>query len=109
MASSALLLIDCQDDFLARAGLVPDRATLTARAAHVLTRWRALGLPVVHVHTVTEAAGDDRMPHWRREGLRACVAGSAGAAPPAGLAPATGELVVEKQFYSGFADPALDA
>ncbi len=109
MASSALLLIDCQDDFLARSGLVPDRVTLTERAAHVLARWRALGLPVAHVHTVTEADGDDRMPHWQRAGLRACVAGSAGAAPPPALAPRAGELVARKRFYSGFADPALDA
>lgn len=109
MASSALLLIDCQDDFLARPGLVPDRVSLTERAAHVLARWRALGLPVAHVHTVTEVDGDDRMPHWRQAGLRLCVAGSAGAAPPPALAPLAGELVARKRFYSGFADPALDA
>jgi nicotinamidase-related amidase len=109
MASSALLLIDCQDDFLARPGLVPDRVTLTDRAAHLLARWRALGLPVAHVHTVTEVDGDDRMPHWRQAGLRVCVAGSAGAAPPPALVPLAGELVARKRFYNGFADPALDA
>lgn len=109
MPSSALLLIDCQDDFLARPGLVPDRVTLTERAAHVLARWRALGLPVAHVHTVTEAEGDDRMPHWRQAGLRVCVAGTAGVASPPSLAPVVGELVARKRFYSGFADPALEA
>jgi len=109
MPSSALLLIDCQEDFLARSGLVPDRITLTDRAARVLERWRALGLPVAHVHTVTEADGDDRMPHWRRAGLRACVAGSTGAVPPPALGPLAGELVARKRFYSGFADPALEA
>lgn len=108
MATSALLLIDCQADFLARPGLVPDRATLTDRAAHVLERWRALGLPVAHVHTVTEVDGDDRMPHWRRGELHACIDGSAGAAPPPALLPRAGELVARKRFYSGFADPALD-
>ncbi|MEO6026823.1 MAG: aldehyde dehydrogenase family protein [Candidatus Binatia bacterium] len=107
MTTTALLLVDLQNDFLERRDLTPDAPTLVDRAADVLRRWRALGWPVAHVHTWTAEHGDDRMPHWKRDGTRRCVAGTIGAAPPDALAPTDGELVVRKQFYSPFADGRL--
>lgn len=106
--ATALLLVDLQRDFLGRPGLVPDAGSLCRRAATLLDACRALGRPIAHVHTLTRPDGADRMPHWTAAGLTACVAGTVGATTPDELAPASGELVARKQFYSGFADPALD-
>jgi nicotinamidase-related amidase len=63
---------------------------------------------VVHVLTVVRPDGSDRMPHWIRACTWACVEGTAGAATPASLAPAAGEGVVRKPFFSGFGNPQLD-
>jgi acyl-CoA reductase-like NAD-dependent aldehyde dehydrogenase/nicotinamidase-related amidase len=106
--SAALLLVDLQHDFLGRAGLVPDAASLCRAVATLLGGCRTRGVPVAHVHTQVRPDGTDRMPHWIAAGVRACVAGTPGAAPPDALAPLDGELVVHKQFYSGFSAPALD-
>ncbi|MGH7893747.1 MAG: aldehyde dehydrogenase family protein, partial [Candidatus Binatia bacterium] len=105
---TALLLLDLQHDYLDRPGLVPDAATLCPRAAAVLDGFRRLGLPVVHVHTLVRADGSDRMPHWKRRGLHQCVEGTRGAEPPAALAPAAGELVLRKRYFSAFGDPRLE-
>jgi alpha-ketoglutaric semialdehyde dehydrogenase len=106
--SAALLLVDLQRDFLERPGLVPDAVSLCRCVATLLDGCRAHGVPIAHVHTRTRPDGTDRMPHWVAAGVRICVAGTAGAKPPDALAPANNELVVHKQFYSGFTVPALD-
>jgi alpha-ketoglutaric semialdehyde dehydrogenase len=110
VAGTALVLVDLQRDFLGRPGLVPHPSVITARAAGLLTRARALRLPVVHVQTQVRADGSDRMPHWASTATMACVAGTPGAAAPDALTPADGELVVAKQFFTGFGGaPDLDA
>jgi aldehyde dehydrogenase (NAD+) len=48
------------------------------------------------------------MPHWRVNDTVVCVEGTPGAEPPHALREVAGELVVFKQHYRGFADPALD-
>jgi nicotinamidase-related amidase len=105
---TALVLVDLQRDYLARPGLEPPAPTLVASAASLLDGFRRLGLPVVHNHTRTRADASDRMPHWRASGITACVEGTPGAATPAPLEPHAGELVVTKQYYRGFNDPAVD-
>lgn len=105
---TALLLIDLQRDFLDRPNLAPDAGTLCRQVARLLGACRRHRILVAHVHTVTRPDGTDRMPHWVAQGLSACVAGTRGALPPDPIAPAGGELVVHKQFYSGFANPELD-
>jgi acyl-CoA reductase-like NAD-dependent aldehyde dehydrogenase/nicotinamidase-related amidase len=100
--------VDLQHDFLERSDLVPESVSLCAQVGALLRVWRRRGLPVAHAHTVTRADGTDRMPHWTRRGLRACVEGTRGVEPPAELAPAPGELVARKRFFDAFADPALD-
>jgi acyl-CoA reductase-like NAD-dependent aldehyde dehydrogenase/nicotinamidase-related amidase len=104
----ALVLVDVQNDFLERPDLAPPRETLVAAAARLLAGARERGVPVVHVHTLVRSDGGDAMPHWARRGVRACRRGTAGALPPAELAPRAGEAVVEKRFYSPFGVPAMD-
>jgi acyl-CoA reductase-like NAD-dependent aldehyde dehydrogenase/nicotinamidase-related amidase len=109
VTTTALLLLDLQNDFLERPGLSPDPAALCARAAWLLGGFRERRLPIAHAYTVTRGDGSDRMPHWQRRGVFACVEGSRGAAPPAPLAPRQNELVCRKQHYDAFADPRLAA
>jgi acyl-CoA reductase-like NAD-dependent aldehyde dehydrogenase/nicotinamidase-related amidase len=106
---AALLLVDLQNDFLGRAGLMPDATALCARAAALLDAVRRRGMPVAHAHTVIRADGSDCMPHWQRRGLRECIEGTRGALPPPALAPVEGELVLRKRYFSAFGDPRLDA
>jgi acyl-CoA reductase-like NAD-dependent aldehyde dehydrogenase/nicotinamidase-related amidase len=105
----ALVLVDVQEDFLARPGLAPTREVLVDALATLLARARAATVPIVHVHTIVAADGGDRMPHWQRRGIAACVRGTAGALPPAALRPRAGEIVVEKRFFSGFDEASMDA
>jgi len=104
---TALLLVDLQRDFLARPGLVPAADAVCERAARLLRGFRARALPVAHAHTSTRADGTDRMPHWKARGVRACVEGTAGVAPPPALAPRPGEPVFRKRYFSAFGDPHL--
>jgi len=105
----ALLLVDLQEDFLARPGLAPARAELTARAARLADVCRARGVPVVHVHTRVRADGSDRMPHWRRQGTWACVEGTPGALAPEALRPRPGERIAAKRFFGAFGAEGLEA
>ena len=108
-----LLLIDLQNDFLARPGLVPSAADLTDQVAKLLSGWRELGLPVMHVHTLVSTDGQNRMPHWKVQNIWCCVEGSPGAKTPTELGPLISEPVFAKQYYSGFSQgrllPALQA
>jgi acyl-CoA reductase-like NAD-dependent aldehyde dehydrogenase/nicotinamidase-related amidase len=106
--SSALLLVDLQNDFLERPGFAPDPAALCARVALLLQAARGRGIGVIHAQTLTRADGSDRMPHWKRLALSACVEGTRGALPPPALAPVDGELVLRKRYFSAFADARLD-
>jgi nicotinamidase-related amidase len=105
---AALVLVDLQHDFLDRTGLVPPPEPLTAAVAGLLSGCRQRRLPVIHVHTVVSPDGHDRMPHWIRSGTWTCVEGTRGAQPPAAVAPAAGEPVVRKPYFSGFGNPRLD-
>jgi acyl-CoA reductase-like NAD-dependent aldehyde dehydrogenase/nicotinamidase-related amidase len=103
-----LLLVDLQNDFLERPEVVPAPDRLCARAAELLQAARRRGMPVVHAHTLTRADGSDRMPHWVRLARSACVEGTRGALPPPALAPADGELVLRKRYFSAFGDARLE-
>lgn len=104
----ALLLVDVQADFLDRQGLTPAKAVLAGQCARLLHECRLLGIPIFHVHTLVRPDGSDRMPHWKRGGVWACVEGTPGAEPPPALAPADREPVVRKTFFSAFSNPELD-
>ncbi len=104
-----LLLIDLQHDYLAREALEPDAPELVVRCAHLLDSFRDEDWPVVHCHTLIGADGGNRMPHWKRAGLWACVEGTTGAQAPPAVAPRHDEPVVGKSFYSAFGTGVLDA
>lgn len=98
--ATALLLVDCQEDYFARDGLQPPRETLVAAIAEALVAARAQGWPVLHIRTRVSADGADAMPH-RREAPEA-IAGSPGVEPPAELREQDGEPVLLKRFFSAF-------
>lgn len=104
---AACLLVDLQNDYLRVPGLVPAAAQLLEQTRRLLSGLRHRGIPVVRVHTVIKADGSNRMPHWKRRGYQACVEGTEGCLPPAGVAPHDRELILEKQFYSAFDGPDL--
>jgi acyl-CoA reductase-like NAD-dependent aldehyde dehydrogenase/nicotinamidase-related amidase len=106
---TALLLIDLQQDFLVRPGLHPSTNELISVIHRVLSYARAQGMPIGHVRTRVDPDDDNRMPHWRRSDTWACVANTPGEEPPPELAALPEEPVFFKQFFSGFADPLLDA
>ena len=102
MSRTALLLVDLQEDYLARPGLVPPRETLIANIAAALADARASGEMVVHIRT----DGSDPMPHRRPR--PEVVPGTPGAAPPPELVEQPGEPVFTKRFFSAFDAPGLD-
>ena len=102
MSRDALLLIDLQEEYLARPGLVPSRDILIAAIAAALADARASGEPVFHVRT----DGSDPMPH--RRAAPEVVSGTPGAAPPPELVEHPGEPLFTKRFFSAFDAPGLD-
>ena len=103
-----LLLIDLQQDFLSRPGLLPEPDALIAANAALLTLARNSAVPVVHVHTLVDPDGGGCMPHWAGLAEIPCRLGTRGAAPPPALSPADGEGVLGKRFYSAFDNPELE-
>jgi hypothetical protein len=80
--STALLIIDFQEDFLRRPGLQPEADELVERLSVLLEGFRQLGLPVAHAHTCVLEDGGNAMPHWREKDMADCRAGSPGVLPP---------------------------
>lgn len=104
----ALLLVDVQNDYLARRGLYPAADHLIPQIEALLGGFRKMALPVIHVQTLIHADGMDSMPHWKRQGLKQCVSGTPGAMAPTSLTPSEGEDVVGKRYFSGFESGGLD-
>lgn len=94
MIRTGLLLIDLQEEYLARPGLQPPRETLIAAIATALTKARAVDEPVFHIRT-----SGAPMPH--REA-------APDPTPPLDLAEQPGEPVFTKRFFSAFDAPGLD-
>ena len=105
----ALVLVDLQNDYLAAPELQPAAGFIVGNAATLLGHFRSRGLPIVHVITTVHRNSDDRMPHWKKSGKWICEAGTPGHVVPAALRPGAGEVVVEKQFFSGFTGTSLEA
>ncbi len=103
----ALLLVDVQQDYLARPGLSPALGELVPRLEKLLTSFRKNGQAVIHVQTLVGPDGSDAMRHWKSRDHQTCVEGTPGALPPTSLSPRDGELVVKKTFFSGFESGAL--
>ena len=105
---AALLLIDLQEDFLNRPGLVPEKSNLVERCGVLLDGWRRAGLSVLHAYTIVSPDGADRMPHWKKKDYWACVEGTPGSRPPPILAPRLDEAVFRKTMFSAFGNSGLD-
>lgn len=99
MASTALLLIDFQNDYFegGKWSLVGSNEAVE-NAARLLAAFRAKGVPVVHVRHEFET---EEAPFF--------VPGSAGAQIEERVAPVTGEAVVLKHFANSFRDTNLKA
>jgi alpha-ketoglutaric semialdehyde dehydrogenase len=106
-SNTAFLFVDLQNDFLERAGLLPEAHELTEKAASLLTDARSLGAPVIHIHTLVSPDGSDAMPHWKTGHTLSCVKGSRGAESPKELTPFESEKIIQKSFYSGFENGEL--
>jgi len=104
---TALLLVDVQQDFLARPDLVPPSHRLIASLRLLLDHARSDGWPVIHVQTRAAADRSNWMPHWLRRGTAECLENTPGADAPAELAPVEGETVLPKTHFSAFSNPAL--
>jgi acyl-CoA reductase-like NAD-dependent aldehyde dehydrogenase/nicotinamidase-related amidase len=104
----ALVLVDVQNDYLARPGLMPGADELIPKIEALLAGFRKMGLLVIHVRTLICEDGADSMPHWQRKGVVHCVTGTPGAMSPVSLAPIDGEAVVGKRHFSGFESGRLD-
>lgn len=106
-ATTALLMVDCQEDYLSRDGLTPPRHELVAAIAEALATARDAAWPVFHVRTRVAVDGSDAMPH--RQNAPEAVAGTPGAEPPEELREAPGEPVLFKRFFSAFDADGLEA
>jgi aldehyde dehydrogenase (NAD+) len=106
--NAGLLLVDVQQDYLARPGLCPSAAALIDRLAALLEACRSEAATILHVRTLIDVDGHDRMPHWKRLDRWACVKGTPGAEPPRQLAALPEEPVVAKPFFSAFGNPEVD-
>jgi acyl-CoA reductase-like NAD-dependent aldehyde dehydrogenase/nicotinamidase-related amidase len=104
-----LLLVDLQNDFLGAPGLEPAAAEIIRKAARLLAGARTGGIPVIHAMTSVDSAADNRMPHWKALGRWKCMRGTPGHEAPRELAPAEGERVVSKAFFSAFESAELAA
>jgi len=105
----AIVLIDFQNDFLNASGLEPAAGQVVRSATLLLDAGRQKSLPIFHVWTTVRREPDNRMPHWKASGTWRCVEGTEGHLTPPALRPLPGELIVHKQFFSGFYDGKLDA
>lgn len=94
MTKSAFLLIDLQEDYLARPGLVPTREILIATVAAALSEARAAAEPIFHIRT-------DGVPMPHRST-------APDATPPPELSEHPGEPVFAKRFFSAFDAHGLD-
>jgi nicotinamidase-related amidase len=129
ISSSALIVVDIQNDFLhpdgsfaqialERPEAMIDMPFLAGTIPHVkrlATAFRAAGRPVIHVaHVLKPDYSDAAYPFWRlglmplTSNRTHCVEGTWGAEIIAELKPADGEPVVVKKGFGGFANTPLD-
>src|SRR5437763_13438996 len=103
-----LLLVDLQNDFLRVGDLEPHPGSIVAAAANLLNVCRS-AVPVIHVWSTVNKAGDNRMPHRKKNGDWMCLEDSAGHACPNSLRPHKKETIIHKTFFSAFSTGQLDS
>lgn len=121
-ASTALLVIDVQNDFVAQDGVLGragmDMSPLEpalGRIGTVLAKAREIGLPIVLVRVVTQERSDSqalKLLMQRRgypdDALELCRAGEAGADYHPMIQPQAGDIHIEKLLYSSFSGTNLN-
>jgi gluconolactonase len=120
-SSTAMIIQDLQNDVISEGGAFADSGApkhaasqnVVANVAGLAKAARAAGIPVIHVHYIVEPGAPGlklNAPLFQGvKGSNAVVRGTWGAAPVAGLEPATGDLVVEKMRMNGFFGTKLDS
>jgi len=105
-ASSALVIVDMQNDFVKRGGslLVPDAEATIPAIARLLAMARASRMRVVYSQD-THCIGDPEWEVWPAH----CRDGSWGWEIVAELAPRLGETVLPKVRYDAFYETPLDS
>jgi len=97
MSDTALLIVDLQNDYFPGGSMELEGAEAAcARAGEALAAFRERGWPVVHVRHLSV-----------RPGATFFVPGTPGAEIHAGVRPAQGEAVVEKNFPNSFRNTDL--
>ncbi len=95
LSEAVLLLIDCQNEYLAGPLALPDAGAAASEAADLLARARAAGTPVVHVVHQGGAGGP-----FDLDAPRGAIMEAVAALP--------GEAVVRKRLPNAFAGTDLD-
>jgi gluconolactonase len=120
-SSTAMIIQDLQNDVISEGGAFADSGApkhaasqnVVANVAGLAKAARAAGIPVIHVHYIVEPGAPGlklNAPLFQGvKGSNAVVRGTWGAAPVAGLEPASGDLVVEKVRMNGFFGTKLDS
>ncbi len=105
----ALLLVDMQNPFLNRAGIMPSRSKLVSSVEKLLRACRELDVSVLHARTAISENGVDAVSNRQAGDTGAGADRAEIAAPPVCLTPDGSEPVFTKRFYSAFEDPGLNA
>jgi len=124
--SSALVLVDMQNDYLGAAGIDRNRGEfseahargIVPNAKRVLDRARSLGVSIVYLRYARQADHCHESPSTLRwmfvkrgydESVQSTVEGTPGWQVIDELAPRVAEIVIDKRRPSGFFGTALDA
>jgi nicotinamidase-related amidase len=110
--NTVLMIVDMQKDFLDDGApcFIPGGRSVVPANARLLERFRAAGLPVIHVITVWQKDGVDMSRFTTSEELmeRGLREGEPGIQPVDELTPRDGEYVVHKKRYSAFYGTELE-
>ena len=125
-AHAALVVVDMQNDFCARNGVMDQEGAdlslvqaMAPRLSHLLEEARAVRLPIIFIQSVYDRQpspylSDVWMEQQKRRGRKGyvqvpmCGPGSWGGDFYRDIRPAEGDLVVHKHRYSAFIDTDLD-
>jgi len=95
--TQALILVDIQNDYFPGGAMeLVNMEAAATQAAQALTRFRARGLPVVHIQHLA-----------KRPGATFFIPGTRGAELHTMVAPQAGETIVQKHFPNSFRDSDL--
>ena len=104
----ALILIDLQEDYLARKELAPRKDALLGNVGKLLAAFRSLSLPIVHVISIYRKDRSNWTLSMIQDNWPVVIEGTPGAKVAAEVRPLPGEPVVVKDRYSAFFRTDMD-